>query len=102
MSSPRKFDDHTSDHRLVTGHDLNGPQQKEYLLDALNMDIGNALESLVTLRVLYVQLVLTAHGETISLTDMMRTALIYYKRLERRGLVRRDSRRSGDSRWRRR
>ena len=52
------------------------------------MDIGDAPESL---RVLYAQLVLTAPDETISFTDMMRTARIYYKRLERRGLVRRDN-----------
>ena len=56
-----KFDDHTSDYRLAAGHDLDGPQQTEYLLDALNMDIGNAPESL---SVLYAQLVLTALDET--------------------------------------
>jgi hypothetical protein len=83
-----KFDDHTSDYRLAAGHDLDRSQQKEYLLDALNVDVGNAPESL---RVLYAQLVLTAPDGTVSFADMMRTTRTYCKRLERRGLVRRDN-----------
>ena len=87
-----KFDDHTSDLRLAAGHDLDGSQQKDHLLDALHVDVGNAPESL---RVLYAQLVLTDPGEMISFTDMMRTAQIYCKRLERRGLVWRDNTTTG-------